>query len=127
MAKYESDLGLTDYRFMIHGGFFNTNIDYDYGEYGEPGGSYVTVFETNDEEQARRIFDCIYENNALTMHNSITGMYIHQKLVWHHGEYHPELVTCGHAIDMDWFFEDNESDKGEFFSVSIFDQPYEED
>lgn len=127
MAKYEGVLGPTDYRFMIHGGFFDTDIERDYGEYDDAGGAYALVFETNDEQKARRIFDCIYENNALTTPISITGMYLHQKLVWHHDEYHPELMTCGHAIDMDWHFEDNESTKGEFFSVTIFEQPYEED
>ncbi len=126
MAKYEGIDGPTDYRFMIHGGYFDTDINRDYGEYEHPGGSCVTVFETNDEKQARRIFDTIYENNTMS-HNGITGMYLHQKLVWHHGEYHPELVTCGHAIDFDLHFEDNESTAGEFFYVTVFEQPYEED
>lgn len=125
MAKYDGDLGPTDCRFLIHGGFFDTDIDRSYGEYYKTEGSYVVAFETNDKEQAYRIFDSIYENDCIG-YGGITGMYMHQQLVWHHGEYHAELETCGHAIDMRWYLEDYEDDSFDWFDVPIFEQPYEE-
>ena len=120
MAKYDGLRGPTDYRFEIHAGFFNTNMDRNDGDY-DPYGSYMFVFETNDEEQAHRIYESIYNYSIFRLHDSITGLYLHEKTLWYDGTYHPELDDS-HAIDLDWFFEDNLSGFGEFFPIAIYEQ-----
>lgn len=122
MAKYEGMDGPTDYRFEIHCGYFDTDSDRDYGEYVHGWGSWVFCFKTNDEEQAIRSYDAIYNYCAFHLHDSISGMYLHEKLMWFDGRYHPEIND--HAIDLDWFFEDNEAGFGDFFPIAIYEQDH---
>lgn len=104
-------------RYEIHGGYYDTDKWDNCGWY--PYGSYISVFETDDAEQARRIYESIYQH-SVNRNDSITGMYLHEKVMWHHGTYHPEISD--HAIDLDWFLDDNELNVGEFFPVSIYEQ-----
>ena len=121
MAKYEGMDGPTDYRFEIHCGYFDTDSDRDSGEYVHSLGSWVFCFKTNDEEQAHRIYESIYNCNIFRLYDGITGLYLHEKMLWYDGTYHPELDDS-HAIDLDWFFEDNLSGFGEFFPIAIYEQ-----
>lgn len=122
MDKYEGMDEPTDYRFEIHCGYFDTDSDRDYGEYIHSCGSYVFCYGTNDEEQARRIYDAIYNHNTFRLHDSLSGMYLHEKALWFNGKRHPEIDN--HAIDLDWFFEDNDCGIGDFFPVAIYEQSY---
>lgn len=110
MGVYEGANKPKEYRYEIHAGFFDTDIDRSYGEY--PYGSYVFSFVTNDEEQARRIYESIYDNGVFER-NGITGTYLHERLCGSQPD--------GHAVDLDWFFDDNLSNTGEFFNVTIYE------
>ena len=105
-------------RFEIHAGFYDTDIDCRDGDY--PYGSAITYFQTDDEEQARRIYENFLRYMPSPPHDTITGMYLHEKVMRYDGTYHPEITN--HRIDLDWFIEDNALNEGEFFNVTIYNQ-----